>query len=1186
MKVFLDGKLAGSRSKSGALAVDPAVLVAIGNQPACAGARPFPGLVDDARIYRGALSDAEVLELYCGSTEAPNPAATPVITESPAGGTFCEGDVVVLTVETASGSSFTYVWRHDGAVVPGASDPTLVLDPAEPADSGSYTVEVSSLCGTDESSAAVVTVNEAALIESPPEGASVCAGDDVTLSVQATGAPPLSYRWRKDGVDVPGATGASLSIADFDSSDAGAYDVVVSNVCSEVTSAPAVLAGGAAPSITQPPSGATICSGAVLTLSVTASGTAPLAYQWTKNGSDVPGATASTYSVAAATVSHGGSYAVRVTNACGSATSTAATVTVNAAPEIVAGPETQDAVEGTPVVLIVTASGSEPLTYRWRRDGTILAGETTASLSIGAVETADAGIYRVEIENSCGSTFSEAVLSVIVPPEIVTPPVDASPCPGDPLMLSVVATGTSPLSYQWKKNNVAIPGATSATLSFSTVGSSHEGSWTVTVTNAAGSVTSSSATVDVLVETSITTQPSAASLCEGDVLALSVAASGSSLTYQWRKNGATISGATSAVLSVADVDASDAGSYDVVVTGDCGTISSAPAAVTVGTGPMILSSPAPITTCAGTLVRLEASASGTAPLSYAWRKNGVPIGGATGSALELASPTASDSGSYDVVVSNACGSAASTAALVTINAPPAIDVPPVSAGVCEGEPLTLSVAASGTGPFTYTWRKDGTEIPGAIAAELAFSAASELNEGSYDVVVSGPCGAVTSAPALLDVGGGPVISKSPESGIVCAGDTITLAVVAGGSGLAYHWRRDGVELAGVVGPSLTLGSVGPGAAGDYDVVVTSNCGEATSAKATVIVTTPVSIATGPEPQAVCAGEDVTLSVSASGPVVAYHWMKNESEIAETAAPELILPAISASDAGLYSVVARGECNEEVSAEVAVSVLEPPLITLAPVALQVCEGEEAVLRVEAAGENLTYQWRKNGIDVTAATQPEISFPAASPEDAGSWDVVVMNACGQAVSTAVELEVLSAPRIDALPASLARCEGETVSVTATVSGSAPLAYQWQREGVDLPGASSPTLVLEDFAPGDAGAYTLRVTGACGAPAATATVEISITDVCGTPFLRGDSNADGGVDISDAITSLNYLFRGGVFPSCVAALDANDDGGVDIADAIYLLGWLFRGGPAPPAPGPGAGCTTDPTPDTLGCESYPCV
>jgi hypothetical protein len=87
----------------------------------------------------------------------------------------------------------------------------------------------------------------------------------------------------------------------------------------------------------------------------------------------------------------------------------------------------------------------------------------------------------------------------------------------------------------------------------------------------------------------------------------------------------------------------------------------------------------------------------------------------------------------------------------------------------------------------------------------------------------------------------------------------------------------------------------------------------------------------------------------------------------------------------------------------------------------------------------------------------------------------------------------------------------------------------------------------------------------------------------FRRGDSNGDGGIDLSDAVYTLNHLFRGGPEPACLEAADSDDNGAIDVTDPVRLLDHLFRGGPAPEPPGPG-GCGPDrPGSPGAGCLSY---
>lgn len=167
------------------------------------------------------------------------------------------------------------------------------------------------------------------VITTQPASQSVNAGSSVTLSVVATGSPAPTYQWRKNGVLVSGATGATLTLTNVQTSDAGVYTVVVTNLAGIVTSSPATLVVNAAgPAITVQPQSQALAAGANATLSVSATGTG-LSYQWKKDGAAIASATASTYALGAASADAMGFYSVTVTSSTGTAESALATITVN-----------------------------------------------------------------------------------------------------------------------------------------------------------------------------------------------------------------------------------------------------------------------------------------------------------------------------------------------------------------------------------------------------------------------------------------------------------------------------------------------------------------------------------------------------------------------------------------------------------------------------------------------------------------------------------------------------------------------------------------------------------------------------------------------------------------------------------------------------------------------------------------
>ncbi|RJQ14557.1 hypothetical protein C4553_00585 [Candidatus Parcubacteria bacterium] len=166
-------------------------------------------------------------------------------------------------------------------------------------------------------------------ISTQPQSQTANVGSMVSLSVVATGTPPLSFQWRKDGSNIQGATSSTFTIASVATSDAGSYTVVVSNSAGSVTSSAATLTVNQPPSITTQPQSQVVNVGDSVTFSVVASGTAPLSFQWRKDGSNIQGATASTFTIASVATSDAGSYTVVVSNSAGSVTSSAATLTVN-----------------------------------------------------------------------------------------------------------------------------------------------------------------------------------------------------------------------------------------------------------------------------------------------------------------------------------------------------------------------------------------------------------------------------------------------------------------------------------------------------------------------------------------------------------------------------------------------------------------------------------------------------------------------------------------------------------------------------------------------------------------------------------------------------------------------------------------------------------------------------------------
>jgi hypothetical protein len=242
-------------------------------------------------------------------------------------------------------------------------------------------------------------------------------------------------------------------------------------------------------------------------------------------------------------------------------------------PAIASQPASAVIATGSNTVLSVVVHGIDP-SYQWYKDGAPIAEATAATYTATA-----AGTYYVVVTDPSGTISSaNATVTVTDAPAIVTQPLSATILTGTSQTLRVEAIGAG-LSYQWYKDGTAISGATQPAYDASATGM-----YDVVVTNAAGTVSSSSATVAVsatLSAPTITTQPANVTVNSGTRATLKVAASGTSIVYQWYRNGTAIAGATGAAYTVPVASGADAGTYTVTVKNTAGSITSAGASLSV-----------------------------------------------------------------------------------------------------------------------------------------------------------------------------------------------------------------------------------------------------------------------------------------------------------------------------------------------------------------------------------------------------------------------------------------------------------------------------------------------------------------------------------------------------------------------------------------------------------------------------
>ena len=324
------------------------------------------------------------------------------------------------------------------------------------------------------------------------------------------------------------------------------------------------------------------CINVASVFSVSATGSQPLKYQWMKGTAAAPGkSTDSTYSITPLSVADAGSFYCVVSNGISpDAQSQNMTLTVDSPPaisSITASPSTMPICSGTQVAFTVTAAGTSPLTYSWKKNGSSIAtAPNSATYTISAVAASDSGQYSCTVSNGCtpSVTSSNVHLTITLPPTISAPAANTtiSKIVGDTVTLTVTASGTGTLSYQWYKGSTTV-GTNSSTLPIKPIAFTDSGAYTCAVSNGCGSATSKIITLSVSSRPTITTQPKSQTLYLGQPDTFSVVANGvPQPAYQWKKNGATISGQTGASLIITSPGVSDSGKYTVTVTNTAGTV--------------------------------------------------------------------------------------------------------------------------------------------------------------------------------------------------------------------------------------------------------------------------------------------------------------------------------------------------------------------------------------------------------------------------------------------------------------------------------------------------------------------------------------------------------------------------------------------------------------------------------------
>ncbi len=701
--------------------------------------------------------------------------------------------------------------------------------------------------GATNSNAAVLTVgNVAPAITTNPTNLSLPADTNGTFTVAASGGPLPTLQWQvssdagatwtnlTDIAPYSGTASAILAITAAPTTINGYwYRCVATNSVGSAISAPAVLTvTTVAPSFTTSPANTTIPNGNNAVFTAVATGNPTPTLQWYEstdggttfnplaNSAPYSGVTSGSLTIASVSGAfNNNQYRCAAANAAGTATSAAATLTIgNVPPAFSTQPLASAVAAGGNVSFVVVATGNPTPTLQWQlssdngstwgnlAESAPYSGVATATLTItGATTSLNGAQYRCVATNAAGSTPSSGAQLAVTATAAVfsTHPSNQTVSPGGSVGFNATATGNPTPTFSWQlttdggttwtniANGGAYSGATTAVLSISSALSTLSGNqYRCVATNVAGPVFSNAATLTVVANAAptITSSPIGRTANAGEVVMFIVSVGGNPApALQWMKNGNPIAGATSSVLVLYGVSASDAGLYSVVATNVFGSATSDAATLVVNVAPAIVVQPLSITRGIGASASFTVGATGIPTPTYQWRKAGTDIAGATAAMLTLSNLHASDAGSYDVVVSNPLGSVVSQPASLTV----------VSVGfsgtyfgsITGGGTWALYVRTDGTGLLVAYLgdRKTAIEVPVTVNAdgtftatttELSVSTSARESSGWQPMAAAATPMATTAATVTVS---GTIAGNQVAGSLVELGKSLVGAADAGGA---------------------------------------------------------------------------------------------------------------------------------------------------------------------------------------------------------------------------------------------------------------------------------------------------------------------------------------------------------------------------------------------------------------------
>jgi large repetitive protein len=1072
--------------------------------------------------------------------------------------TICSGQTVSIPLTSSpTGSTFTWI-ATDNTNVTGESLTTqttstlsnTLTNNTTSVQVVSYTITptLNGCAGTPQT--VNVTVNPRPIMTSAST-ATICSGQ--TVSIPLTSNPTGStYNWiATDNTNVTGestTTQTTSTLSNTLTNTTSTVQTVTYTVTPTLngcvgTAQTVTVTVNPIPTVTDP-ADQTLCANTATTAVTFTGNNASTVYNWTNNTTSIGLAASGTGNIASFTATNTGSTAVTATitvtptlNGC-TGTAQTFTITVNPVPTVV-DPADQTLCAGATTAAVTFTGNSASTTYNWTNNNTTIGLVASGTGNIAAFTTINTGstpqvatITVTPTLNGCTGTPQTFTITVNPIPTVLDP-ADQTLC-ANTATTAVTFTGNNASTvYNWTNNTTSIGLAASGTGNIASFTATNTGSTavtaTITVTPTLNGCTGTAQTFTITVNPVPTVvDPADQTLCAGvSTTAVTFTGNSASTTYNWTNNNTSIGLAASGTGNIAAFTTINTGSTPQVATitvaptlnGCTGTPQTF--TITVNPIPTVLD-PTDQTLCANTATTAVTFTGNNASTVYNWTNNTTSIGLAASGTGNIASFTATNTGSTAVTATvtvtptlNGCTGTPQTFT-ITVNPVPTV-VDPADQLLCAGENTAAVTFTGNSASTTYNWTNDNTTIGLAASGTGNIASFTTVNTGTTNqvatITVTPVLGSCTGTAQTFTITVRPLPTVvDPADQTLCANTATTTVTFSGNIGLTtYSWTNDNTSIGLAASGTGTINSFTALNAGTTTqvatITVTPSFNGCTGTPQTFTITVnpiPVAGITNNTGTTVITCTQPTISVTGTGGG-SYSWSGGLGTNADA--------TISLAGTYTLTVTGLGGCTDTEAITITEDITPPTAAITNNTGTTVLTCTATSISVTATG-GVSYAW-----DGGLGTNANATITAA-----GTYTVTVTGANGCTSTAAITITAdPSAPIADITNntgTTVLTCTTTSISVTATGG----VSYAWDN---GLGTNANATITAP-------GTYTVTATAANGC---TATASITVTQDIAAPT-AGITNNTGATELTCTLTSISVTATGGVSYSWSGSLGTNAD------------------------------------------------